>query len=336
MPFSWNSIHQSLVRSSSTLPFNRAFATMHEQYPALARFTDASALLEHLHRGSAPSDDRNNLLRALVAIAQCESRTSDVAVTVLLLAMWPGLDAVFHRLSRRVEVPDELPSQILDRAVEQFRRLDLQSVRRVAATVLMNIERDVARLDLRERHRRHLAVELDPELVGDEGPEASVTPDLLLRDAVRHAGEDGRLVVSIVIEGLSHSEMAVSLGVSEAATRKRYQRAVDRLRIVFSGMSQSVPQTGFSPSSAHARDEKEGTGDMNCIDEDEDLLRMPGLFRRWEFSDVLETRRTYRLEEAGAHADGTPLVAIYTNTNPAKDVSDDSSVRAHGTKSGAS
>jgi hypothetical protein len=45
-----------------------------------------------------------------------------------------------------------------------------------------------------------------------------------------------------------------------------------------------------------------------------DLRRMPGLFRRWEFCDVLETRRTYRLEEAGAHADGTPLVAIYTGT----------------------
>jgi hypothetical protein len=53
---------------------------------------------------------------------------------------------------------------------------------------------------------------------------------------------------------------------------------------------------------------------MTCRDDINDLARMPGLFRRWEFSDVLETRRTYRLEEAGAHADGTPLVAIYTST----------------------
>ena len=53
---------------------------------------------------------------------------------------------------------------------------------------------------------------------------------------------------------------------------------------------------------------------MTGIDDDEkDLKRIPGLFRRWEFSDVLETRRTYRLEEAGAHVDGTPLVAIYTS-----------------------
>jgi hypothetical protein len=53
---------------------------------------------------------------------------------------------------------------------------------------------------------------------------------------------------------------------------------------------------------------------MTGIDDDEkDLKRIPGLFRRWEFSDVLETCRTYRLEEAGAHADGTPLVAIYSS-----------------------
>lgn len=58
---------------------------------------------------------------------------------------------------------------------------------------------------------------------------------------------------------------------------------------------------------------------MSCFDDLGDLARVPGLYRRWEFSDVLETRRTYRLEDAGAHADGTPLVAIYTNTTPDSD-----------------
>ena len=43
----------------------------------------------------------------------------------------------------------------------------------------------------------------------------------------------------------------------------------------------------------------------------EDLRRVPGLFRRWELPDVFEPHRQYLLEEAGAHADGTPLYAIY-------------------------
>lgn len=71
---------------------------------------------------------------------------------------------------------------------------------------------------------------------------------------------------------------------------------------------------------------------MTCIHETGDLARLPGLFRRWEFSDVLETRRTYRLEEAGAHADGTPLVAIYTN--PTKDGETGHSGAAGGSKTG--
>jgi RNA polymerase sigma-70 factor (ECF subfamily) len=316
MPFSWNSIHQSLVRSSSTLTFSRVFAMMHDQHPALARFTDVGALLDHLHRGPASADEKNDIFAALISVAQSGSEGSDVAATVLLLALWPGLDGVFHRLSHRVEMVDELPSLVLDHAVEQVHRLDLQSVHRIAATVLMNIERDVTRGDLKERRRRNLAVELDPDLIGDNGPEPCGTAGLLARDVVRHAGEDGRLVVRVAIEGLSQAEVATEIGISEPATRKRYQRTAHRLRAVFSeGMSRSVPPGGFSPSSAHAL-EKEGTDPMPCFDDIGDLARVPGLYRRWEFSDVLETRRTYRLEDAGAHADGTPLVAIYTNITP--------------------
>jgi RNA polymerase sigma-70 factor (ECF subfamily) len=324
MPFSWNSIQQSLVRSSSTLTFSRAFATMHDQHPALARFSDVPALLDHLHRGTASADEKNELLAALITVAQSSSAANDAAVTVLLLALWPGLDAVFHRLSHRVESPDELPSLVLDRAVEQLRLLDLRVVRRIAATVLMNIERDIARTDLRERNRRRLSVQLDPDLIGDEGSADWCTPDLLVSDVVRHAGGDAHLVVRVAIEGFSQAEVATQIGVPEAATRKRYQRALRRLRFSFSdGMSRSVPPGGFSLSSAHARNAKKGTAHMTCIDDTEDLARMPGLYRRWEFSDVLETRRTYRLEEAGAHADGTPLVAIYSN--PAKDEQPDDS-----------
>lgn len=333
MPFSWNSIHQSLVRSSSTLTFSRAFATMRDQHPGLARFTDIGALLDHLHRAPASADQKNDILAALITVAQSGVSASDVAVTVLLLGLWPGLDAVFHRLSRRIEMVEELPSLVLDHAVEQVDRLDLQSVHRIAATVLMNIERDVTRGDLKERRRRTLAVELDPDLIGDKGPEPCATPGLLVRDVVRHAGADGRLVVRVAIEGFSQAEVAAEIGISEPAARKRYQRAAHRLRTVFSdGMSQSVPPSGLSHSSAHAL-KKEGTQRMTCIDDTEDLARMPGLYRRWEFSDVLETRRTYRLEDAGAHADGTPLVAIYTD--PAKDGPDDpGGVHAHGTKTG--
>lgn len=45
----------------------------------------------------------------------------------------------------------------------------------------------------------------------------------------------------------------------------------------------------------------------------EDFVRLPGLYRRWELTEVCETDRHYRIEDAGAHADGTPLLAIYVS-----------------------
>lgn len=43
-----------------------------------------------------------------------------------------------------------------------------------------------------------------------------------------------------------------------------------------------------------------------------DMVRIPGLFRRWELPQVLTNQLAFRIEDAGAHEDGTPLLAIYT------------------------
>jgi hypothetical protein len=46
-----------------------------------------------------------------------------------------------------------------------------------------------------------------------------------------------------------------------------------------------------------------------------DLTRIPGLYRRWELPEILKNQRAYRIENAGAHQDGTPLVAIYADAD---------------------
>lgn len=47
-----------------------------------------------------------------------------------------------------------------------------------------------------------------------------------------------------------------------------------------------------------------------------DLKRLPGLFRRWELIEVFEPHRNYQIEDAGLHADGTSLLAIYVSDPP--------------------
>lgn len=50
----------------------------------------------------------------------------------------------------------------------------------------------------------------------------------------------------------------------------------------------------------------------------DDFRRLPGLYRRWELTEVCEPNRNYQIEDAGTHADGTPLLAIYVS-GPASD-----------------
>ena len=45
----------------------------------------------------------------------------------------------------------------------------------------------------------------------------------------------------------------------------------------------------------------------------EDFRRLPGLYRRWELTEVCEPNRNYQIEDAGSHADGTPLLVVYVN-----------------------
>ncbi len=47
----------------------------------------------------------------------------------------------------------------------------------------------------------------------------------------------------------------------------------------------------------------------------DELLRLPGLFRRWEIEQVARAGTDFHLEEAGCASDGTPLFAVYQRTS---------------------
>lgn len=86
-------------------------------------------------------------------------------------------------------------------------------------------------------------------------------------------------------------------------------------------MSRSRPVAGFSYLSASERlhsnrkpTRMNRTADLSL----EDFKRLPGLYRRWELTEVFEPNRNYQVEDAGTHADGTPLLAIYVR-NPVPD-----------------
>jgi len=233
MSSSWHEFHEHLVQSSSTLNFNRGFSALRSNHPALSGFADPAALLDHLHRGTAPPDQKNLILTGLIVSAKGDSRSGDCALTLMLLALWPGLDGVFRRSrARRLGHTDELASEILARATQSIRELDLTQVNRIAATVLMNVERDVRRSFYRESDRQAQQVEFDTDLHGGivDFDDTDVSPKQLLAELTDLIGVDADLVLRVVIDGFTQAEAGKEIGLSEPAARKRFQRAIRRLR----------------------------------------------------------------------------------------------------------
>ncbi|MBB1493226.1 sigma-70 family RNA polymerase sigma factor [Paracoccus sp. MC1854] len=232
MSFSWPGIREGLARTSTTFQFHQCFRALRRREDVLRSFRDQAALLDALNRTSGDPEHKNRILTALVRSAQRDGPEADCALTLLLLALWPGLDAVMRRARvRRLGTPDELASEILARATEAARSLDLQRVSRIAATLVMNIERDLGRAMRRESDRQHLHGEVDPDWIV-AAPSWAAQGQMrteLHGDLTTLIGRDTDLVLGSALDGFSQLEMAQRLGVGEAAARKRYQRATARI-----------------------------------------------------------------------------------------------------------
>lgn len=233
MCYSWSGIRDDLIRSSTTLQSQRDYRAMRTAEPVLQPYADTAALLGALHHGHLDHETRNAILAALVRASQEGDRIADLALRVLLLALWPGLDAIRGRcLRRRVGSRDEIASELLARTTEQVQTLDLRRVNRIAATVLRNVERDLLRAAHRETARQQSCAALEPDWL--EAP-PSWAEQLRLRVELRRdltavIGRDADLVLGVALDGASQIDMGMALGLSEPAARKRYQRAVVALR----------------------------------------------------------------------------------------------------------
>jgi len=233
MSFAWHEIRDHLMQSSSTLGFQRSFEALRRAHRSIARYPDRTALLESLHRGPDSPAGKNRILRALIAAAQDDDGASDCAATVLLLALWPGLDAIRRRaVARRIASVDEIVSEILARTTVAIRCLDRDRVTWIAATVLRNVERDLLRARKREVEREGVASEIDPDAIPavHGQPDRALHHARLVDDMRQFIGGDADLVCRVAVEGFSQAEAADRQGLTEVAARKRYQRATRRLR----------------------------------------------------------------------------------------------------------
>lgn len=233
MRTSWSAFHLHLLALCHRRSAELLFAGMRARQPILDGLCSIDALLDRQHDTTDPSVSRDAVVRALVVEAQEVGPYSDLATTILILALWPGLDAVRHRLWRDwPNVRDDLSDTILGQVVIAIRRLQLASVRRVAATLVMNTERDTRRALLVQKmqQRNELPIHDSPEALAElvRGDEA-MNVETLRAHLLPLLGRDTWLFLRIVILGETQAEAGRALGLSHEAARKRHQRAMAKL-----------------------------------------------------------------------------------------------------------
>jgi DNA-directed RNA polymerase specialized sigma24 family protein len=260
MRTAWEALQQSLVRLVESQMAATEFEWI-QRRPLFARFASPVALATELDARTGELDERDRLYGELLRISQGHRSGARLASALLWLGLWPGLASVYRRLIRRHSMdPGEAASEVGFQFLSAVASADQHAIRRVAATLVRNTERRVfeARLQrrliaMRESTPLAQAVSPDsatPEPVASAGPSEGVSEEQQVRNL--HArlasvvGRDAELVVANAVYDESPGMVAARSGLGVAATRKRLQRAYERLRETWRAHDDCCPTFGSS------------------------------------------------------------------------------------------
>jgi RNA polymerase sigma-70 factor (ECF subfamily) len=245
----WEELHAGLLRSIDEPESVRSFAALRSQQPALAPFERPAAVAAFLARKENGLAERDRVLRCLVAEANVGA-AKRITLALLILGHWPALDAIFRKRRRLFQgQAHDIELEIIDQFIAQVQRANLGRVSCLAATLVLNTEREVVDARVRECVRAAKSDPVTPDTIAapafeDERPPASRfalpvdqsdAEDVvaLRRWLLSAVGSDADLVVNAVIHERSRLELAASLGISHAAARQRLARALGRARQAF-------------------------------------------------------------------------------------------------------
>lgn len=229
----WHALHAELERSAHRYSSQQHFIGIRQRHRELRAFSDSGAMFSFLHDRDGDPDKKNAILRVVITAARQRDPSAETAQVLVLLALWPGLDAVRGRLARHFrDDPERLTAELVGRLSEAIATVDLGKVYRIAATLLRNLERDLRRM-LRDEWARAADTEADETVIDAGSAKADRSFPMLVRDLDRIIDGDAALIVGVCILGMSQKEAGQALGLSHDAARKRYQRAIEKLRVAY-------------------------------------------------------------------------------------------------------
>lgn len=238
----WEGVHADLLRSVSTLEAERQFNEIKDA--SLGEFTSPASLVAYLNDPDGDLDEKDRIYDLLVGAVQSRNDRSDLAAAILWLGLWPALDRIYRRrLHRFMPEVDELVEAIGLSFTVAIGRVDLERSHRLAATLTMNTHRDVTevlkrrgrdaggRADLPQDDRLAEQREVAPAFLARGGAEEQEIASMRGRLLPIVGPRDVDLVLAVVL-GETQKEAGARQGLSHDVSRKRYERAIERIRAV--------------------------------------------------------------------------------------------------------
>ena len=259
----WEALRQILARWTDSLDAHRVFKAEKQRQVEFESFEHPAALIDFLTTKGGDLDQKDRIYAALVRTAQQSGVGAELAVTLLWVGLWPALDATYRRLVWKHfrDDPDALVSEIGARFTRVIHNANLNRINRVAATLRLNVQRDI--LDGLKRQwadEKRTAPLPSDEYDENEGPHTSGRDLKLARPHLQTRGvsdlgmpprldvdediralralltkavgseADADLAIWTAVFGENQREVSERLGISHDAARKRVPLAIKRLK----------------------------------------------------------------------------------------------------------
>jgi len=128
--------------------------------------------------------------------------------------------------------------------------------------------------------------------------------------ALHLPGEDLGGAVARALRGVVRRHLPEGAGMSSS------MKPSPRLR-PHPAIAQLLDQIGAAPDIEETP--ATAAGPTTPVFGDDEWLRLPGLFRRWELEQVIDAEHDFHVEAAGHCEDGTQLSAVYARAHERRD-----------------
>ena len=241
----WETVRRDLRRTVHDPVLTQHYSAAVPRCSILKQFESPAALVDYLIGPDRDLDTKDRIYRALVQLTQANRDAAPVAMAVVVLGLWPALNRARRREVARQGDPARVAGEVTSCIARRVAEIDLRNVTKVASTLARNTIRDVREAFVGPpRSRTHAELPPDEELLdprtgdirgpSDLGLAPGLSPDRQLEELRlelrREVGGNADLVLGAAVYGIPRRELASHIGISHDAARKRYQRALARLR----------------------------------------------------------------------------------------------------------